>query len=89
MVCLTFKFNVFKKNYILNITARILTESNHITPLSILASCSLLHSVQNVSGYHGVAPGYLCELINNHHAVRALCSNAIMLLDEPKIRSKT
>ena len=31
-----------------------------------------------------IAPDYLCELITKHHAVKALRSNDMMLLDEPK-----
>ena len=51
------------------------------------------HSIQNYcscfTGIHGVVPDYLCELITKHYAARALHSNDIMLLAEPKTGDKT
>ena len=38
--------------------------------------------------YHVVAPAYLYKLIKNHHALYFLRSNNMMLLDEPRIKSK-
>ena len=77
-----------------NIAARILAESkrnSHITPiLKHLHWLPVLFRIQfKILAYHGVAPGYLCELITKHHAVRALFSNDMMLLGESKIRGKT
>ena len=44
--------------------------------------------VLNLKTYHGVVPSYLCQLITKHHVVRALCSNDMMHLKDPKIRAK-
>ena len=90
MVCLTFKFNIFKK---LSPLLRVFLPNLKGMVISLqtftLASCSLSHLIQNsFQTYREVAPNYLCELITNYHAVRALRSNNMMLLHEPKIKGK-
>ena len=92
-------FQIQRLQKIQNIAARILTKSkrdSHITPILKHLHWLPIHFrirfkilVLTFQAYHGVAPDYLCELITKHHAVRALRSNDMMLLDEPKIRGKT
>ena len=97
IVCLTFKFNVFKKIrtylrvFLLNLKGMVISSQFGNIYIGFLFLFRIRFKILflTLQTYHGVAPDYLCELVIKHHAVRALRCNDMMLLDEPKIRVKT